>query len=253
MPRQISGRFYLSSLPMRRLFLLPLLLLLFVATPASLLAHPLGNFSVNRYSLLEVGVEQIDLLYILDIAEIPAFQERGQMDTNGDEQVSAEEQERYLTRQLAILQNNLHLTVNGTAVPLTLSEQTLAFEEGQGGLQTLRLTLRLVATLPAAQAEGQVEYRDENYQDRLGWQEIVVRPASGVSLLDASVPSEDLTQQLRAYPDDLLQSPLVVNRATFRFQPGEASSAASPTGALVPAGAPREDEFASLIELPDVG
>jgi hypothetical protein len=39
------------------------------------LAHPLGNFSVNRYSSLRVDWNALELHYLLDLAEIPTFQE----------------------------------------------------------------------------------------------------------------------------------------------------------------------------------
>ncbi len=51
-----------------------------LATPA--LAHPLGNFTVNRYARLEVSAEALRVLYVLDLAEIPAFQDRGEVDAD---------------------------------------------------------------------------------------------------------------------------------------------------------------------------
>ena len=57
-------------------------LALVVATLASLLvpvaaqAHPLGNFTVNRYSRVELAGRQVDVLYVLDMAEIPTYRER---------------------------------------------------------------------------------------------------------------------------------------------------------------------------------
>ncbi len=48
---------------------------------ATAAAHPLGNFSVNHLTQVRVSAASIDLFYILDQAEIPTFQERGQPDT----------------------------------------------------------------------------------------------------------------------------------------------------------------------------
>jgi hypothetical protein len=47
-------------------------------------AHPLGNFTVNQYSRLEVGRDTLRVRYIVDMAEIPAFQERQTMDGDGN-------------------------------------------------------------------------------------------------------------------------------------------------------------------------
>ena len=37
-------------------------------------AHPLGNFTVNRYAGIDVAGDTIFVRYALDLAEIPAFQ-----------------------------------------------------------------------------------------------------------------------------------------------------------------------------------
>ena len=75
------------------------LLLVFAQAPARAEAHPLGNFTVNQYSRLEVGRDNIRVRYIVDMAEIPAFQERQSMDGNGDGQVSDAESAAYLAQQ----------------------------------------------------------------------------------------------------------------------------------------------------------
>ena len=71
-----------------------LALCLLVEFPASLWAHPLGNFTVNRYSRIELDAKQVHLFYVIDMAEIPTHQERTQMDTNGDNQISQAEQDQ---------------------------------------------------------------------------------------------------------------------------------------------------------------
>src|SRR6478672_8160917 len=49
--------------------------ILLLAVPLRVGAHPLGNFTVNRYSRIEIGPERVQVQYVLDMAEIPAFQE----------------------------------------------------------------------------------------------------------------------------------------------------------------------------------
>ena len=48
-------------------------LFLLLGLPVVASAHPLGNFSTNRYSRLEVGPDGLRVHYILDLAEIPTF------------------------------------------------------------------------------------------------------------------------------------------------------------------------------------
>ena len=57
---------------MKRLLLAAALVALL--TPASASAHPLGNFTVNRHSELELSGGRVYLHYTLDLAEIPTFQ-----------------------------------------------------------------------------------------------------------------------------------------------------------------------------------
>src|SRR5262249_56170838 len=44
--------------------------------PAAASAHPLGNFTINRFSRLEVSGHRLYVRYVLDMAEIPTFQAR---------------------------------------------------------------------------------------------------------------------------------------------------------------------------------
>ena len=38
-------------------------------------AHPMGNFSVNHYSKIDLQSERIIIRYFIDLAEIPTYQE----------------------------------------------------------------------------------------------------------------------------------------------------------------------------------
>ena len=72
-------------------------LALFAAPAPSADAHPLGNFTVNRYSRLELYSDVVRVHYVLDMAEIPAFQEMGAVDTDGNGDVSDAEADTYAT------------------------------------------------------------------------------------------------------------------------------------------------------------
>src|ERR1700722_7475270 len=51
-----------------------------ILSAATALAHPLGNFSVILYSKISVGPQSIEILYLVDMAEIPTYQELRQFD-----------------------------------------------------------------------------------------------------------------------------------------------------------------------------
>ena len=57
------------------------LLVCFIFVPAAF-AHPLGNFTINQYAGLTIGSKILVLDYVVDMAEIPAFQEISTFDTN---------------------------------------------------------------------------------------------------------------------------------------------------------------------------
>src|SRR5690242_4837671 len=93
---------------------------------AAALAHPLGNFTINHYSRIEHGNGQLRVFYVLDMAEIPTYQERPLIDAG------------YAQRKADELAAGIHLAEDGRPVALAATRPELTFVEGQGGLQTLR-------------------------------------------------------------------------------------------------------------------
>ncbi len=191
-----------------------------LALPMSAAAHPLGNFTVNRYSQIDVGAAGLKLYYVIDMAEIPTFQEKDGIDTNHDNQVSDTEKQTYLSSKLQELQANFKLTLAGTPAALRVAQSDLVFLAGQGGLQTMRLTATFETARLAADANN-LTFQDSNYSDRLGWKEIVIRNATGVALTKSSVPDATQSDELRIYPQDMLASPLNVTsaQASFKLDP----------------------------------
>lgn len=237
-----------------RLFLPALILLSLLARPAQpAAAHPLGNFSVNRYSRLQINQDNVALFYVVDMAEIPTFQTWSAIDTDGNDQVDAAENGRFLTSQLATLGQNLELSVNGRLLPLQPHSQSLTFPPGQGDLPTLRLEATFIAPLPEG-GTWNIAYSDRNFADRLGWREVVVQAGDGVNLPSSTAPSEDVTQGLTSYPEDLLQSPLDVSsaqiEATTAVLPATSSQTTAETAVadrLDSGNRFSSDEFANLL------
>jgi nickel/cobalt exporter len=85
-------------------------------------------------------------------------------------------------------------------------ETVLAHPQGAGGLKTTRL--ETVLRGPKLRGASAVTYRDTNFAGRIGWKEIVVGSARSTS------------DELRAYPKDLLSSPLDVTHVQTRLVPG---------------------------------
>ena len=218
---------------MKRPLTVPALLLVTVAlavvmmSPQSASAHPLGNFSINRYARLELGREQVRVVYALDMAEVPTFQEMQELDRDGDRRISEPERAAYLERRLPELASGLRLEIAGAVVALKpeFSGAALVVSEGQGGLSVLRLDAVFSGALRAAARDGNVDgwLRDTNYDNRQGWREIVVRGTATAAVRERST-RPDLSNELRSYPEDALQSPVDVREARFSFEPGVADS-----------------------------
>ncbi len=197
---------------MKRLLVLAVAALALLA-PAAASAHPLGNFTVNHFTRIESSGDRLYVRYVLDMAEIPTFQAR--------DEVAAEGPQTYGRELAAQLADGLSLTVAGSPVELKELGHELAFAEGVGGLQTTRLEIVLDAgRVPASDGPIGIAFHDGNYPDRLGWREIVVAATSGAAVVSSNAPSKSVTNELRAYPQDLLQSPLDVREATARITPG---------------------------------
>lgn len=194
------------------------LLVLAPAKPAE--AHPLGNFTINHYSELEFADGQARVDYVLDFAEIPTVQQKARLDTDGDGELSEEEADTYLDAELPDLVEGLKLEVGNEALPFEILGSSAAYRPGQGGLPTLRIEARLSADLPAHWEESTGYYTDRNYEDRLGWREIVVRGGPGVVIEDSTAPAEGVSEELRSYPEDSLSSPLDQREAEFALVPG---------------------------------
>ncbi len=224
----------------------------FALTTAGVWAHPLGNFTINHYSRLEVARNQIRVRYVLDYAEIPTFQEKQVIDTDKDSKISDAERAAYVTIQMPLLVQNLQLTVNGQTVPLQLEEGSakLEFLPGTGGLEIMHLSAWLDAPLRLGTGETSIQYHDTNYQERLGWREIIARAGNGIALQNSNVPQSDTSQELTTYPADLLSNPRNDREASFGVVLGSGTStnpATAITSGALGAFDRMRDDFAKLI------
>ena len=109
---------------MRRLVPVLAALALGLAVLPSAGAHPLGNFTVNQYTRVEVGVNGVGLTYVLDLAEIPTFQEQSRIDTDGDGQLSGAEIAAERERLAGEILPRLALQVDGRPAALAAASST---------------------------------------------------------------------------------------------------------------------------------
>ena len=192
--------------------------------PAVAAAHPLGNFTINHYAALRVGPSEIRLDVVVDLAEIPAFQERIRIDANGDGEVSQAEADAARETECTALAASLDLRTDGVRADLSLVASGLTFPAGAGGVPTMRTVCEFVARFDQNVASGTVvSFADTSNVERIGWREIIVL-GDGVSI-DAAPDnpppaSIDQSARLTAYPKDLLTQPLNVHSVTFLVAAG---------------------------------
>jgi ABC-type nickel/cobalt efflux system permease component RcnA len=243
-----------------------------LGAPAAGHAHPMGNFSISHYAAIRVLATSIEVRYVLDLAEIPTFQEiqdSGLVAETGHASVGP-----YLARKAETLGSGLVLELNGRRLALERGSREILFAKGAGDLPTMKLGIVYRAALDAraVQPQNHLVYRDGNYPGRAGWKEVIAGTGPRVAVLEASVPERDRSRALADYPTDLLNSPPQDLEAAVTFTvapPPPVSAAAAGPSASPPANRERQaldrplrlepnsratprDAFTALIAAPEI-
>ncbi|WP_318217912.1 sulfite exporter TauE/SafE family protein [Streptomyces sp. SCL15-6] len=196
-------------------------------------AHPLGNFTVNRYDGLVTAPGELRVDRVEDLAEIPATQAGPDRERLG----TAE----WARRRCETAARDSRLTVDGRAVALTARRSHARVRPGQAGLDTLRVECRLTAPLPTS-ATVAVAFRSAGSASGPGWREISAR-GDRTTLTASDVPEASVSRELTRYPDELLSSPADTATASLRVRPGgpalERERQDAPAASVLPRGADR--------------
>ena len=228
-------------------------LLIFTAVFAvSAFAHPLGNFSINQFSRIEVETSNIKIRSVLDLAEIPTFQAKSEIDADGDGVYSQTELDAYAEKITPAYLSNLSLTVDGKPLELREVSKTATTVEAGGNLPTLIVKWDLIADLTATGTVNKINFENKNYAGRIGWNEIVVNHTSDVNVFDSTAYGSAITDELSAFPQDSINAPLAERTAEFSIISGAVPADAKPlknrdghiTTAVV-----EKDQLSKLIDL----
>ena len=184
------------------------------ASPAQ--AHPLGNFTTNQYSGLRVAEGSGTIDYVVDYAEIPAFQQRSQLDSNGNGRFETVELDVAAPQRCSSLLPALAVTIDRRAVALTMTKSKMSTRPGQG-LPTLRVECSY--EWAGASKAGSLQFRNSNFEDRVGWREITA-VGDGTKLVESTVATASSSNRLLRYPNAELKSPLNIRNASLQFEPG---------------------------------
>jgi ABC-type nickel/cobalt efflux system permease component RcnA len=132
---------------------------------------------------MSAGVVRV--YYVLDNAEIPAFQERRAVEADPA---------GYLRAEVERIREGLELTVDDRPLELRAVRTGLDQPQGEAGLLTLRVAAVFEAPLPAGPATraSSLGFADRNEPQRLGWREIVVVARGDAELRTSTAPARDL-------------------------------------------------------------
>ncbi|NUP14674.1 MAG: nickel transporter [Streptomyces sp.] len=201
--------------------------------PAS--AHPLGNFTVNRYDGLVAAPGELRVHHVEDLAEIPATQAKPDIEKAGMTQ--------WARQRCETAARGSEVTVDGRTVELALNSSHARVRPGQAGLDTLRVECRLSAPLPEGADDAiDVGFRGAGARSGPGWREVTAR-GDRMTLTASDVPKESVSGELTKYPEELLSSPADTKAASLRVRPGGPALAESeqdtPAASVLPRGADR--------------
>ncbi|WP_398876330.1 urease accessory protein UreH domain-containing protein [Streptomyces prunicolor] len=230
--------------PVRRLFASVAAVLtaagaLLLVPTASASAHPLGNFTVNRYDGLVVAPGELRVTHIEDLAEIPATQVKPEIKRLG--------MTEWARQRCDKAAEGSKVTVDGRTVALTPGSSTARLRPGQAGLNTLRVECSSTAALPKGSTVT-LGFHSAGLTTGPGWREITAR-ADRMTLTKSDVAKKSISRELTSYPKDLLSSPADTTTASLHARPGgpaltdaDQSTSEPPAASVLPRGADRWTE-----------
>ncbi|MCW8380956.1 nickel/cobalt transporter [Streptomyces justiciae] len=196
-------------------------------------AHPLGNFTVNRYDGLVAAPGQLRVDHVEDLAEIPATQAKPDIEKQG--------MTGWARQRCETAAQGSEVTVAGTAVTLGVRSSRATVRPGQAGLDTLRVECELTAPLPE-DATVALTFHSAGTESGPGWREITAR-GDRMTLTASDVPKTSVSHELTSYPGKLLSSPADTTTASVRMRPGGPAltedRADAPAASVLPRGADR--------------
>jgi len=159
-------------------------------------AHPLGNDTIEHFSVLYLYSDRMEIDFLIDVAEIPSARIRqDEIDADGDGQDTAEEQKAWLERQVRLFVPSLIVHLDGRLVPVhpvetggrpsnsatqaaTVPKRLIMKMPGFANMPTYRIICRYAAALPNV-ADGRkhvLTYSDATYPRDRGLKRVIFGP-----------------------------------------------------------------------------
>ena len=191
-------------------------------------AHPLGDFSINQYFIVDGSALRPTVHFLLDVAEIPSFTELDMLDTDFDSQLSPNEVEAYLDQRIPQLARFIHMKMDGAEVPVTVSSHKLILLEGNGAMLVFNILLSLEAQTDWPESPFTLQLESENYPDEQGTRECLLLPSEHLADTTANLAPEIAGEQQRVEQNSVPVGVYGNRRASFTLHltPGQAVNVA---------------------------
>jgi nickel/cobalt transporter (NicO) family protein len=174
---------------------------LFAAAAGLVAAHPMGNFSVSHYTRLEVSGAGVEVTYVLDLAEVPAYALlRDWKLYAGSPRPELEARAAEQARRWA---RGLEFQAGGRPVEPKFVRAEIKPSQGADGLSVLRIA----CVLELNGVKPPLSFEDHNFPERAGWKEIVIRSSNGAIIVKASHDAIERSKALTEYPADPTSAP----------------------------------------------
>src|SRR3954453_15934687 len=148
-------------------------------------AHPLGNFTVNRYTGVLVSPNALLIDHVMDLAEVPTAQLGDRLD---DLPALAHAECDDAVAQLGV-------TAGGDRVTLRVATSSATTTPGQGGLPITRITCRFDGSLSIPAGGTTIEVTDRANPGQIGWREITA-VGDRVTFISSTVPAQSTSDRL---------------------------------------------------------
>ncbi|MES2264859.1 MAG: HupE/UreJ family protein [Pseudomonadota bacterium] len=164
---------------------------------ANAAAHPFGGVGANRQAALRVSAHEIEVRYLLDLAEVPAMLAIQEADADHDGQVSGREWTQFGQRWARQVAAQLHLSVAGAELALRPIDQQCTVQADVFGMSaTLRIEARFSAPLQSAAGAALLRYRDDFRPEWKGWREVMLAAGPGAVIRRSTVADHDRSKGL---------------------------------------------------------
>ena len=146
--------------------------------------HPLGNFTVNHFARVNPSAHAVDVHWVLDMAEIPAFTEIRSMDTDHDGSTGPDEQAAWLDARVPQYVAGLALTVDGQTGRTVARRRPTAqpSRPGRAACRHSAWSSTSPSPRPLPEAGVPIQFEDTTFAEHIGWREIVVQAGAGVRI-----------------------------------------------------------------------